>query len=91
MHLKMSFGKWRPSCLGLNELSWCVLVSSLVNVPTNPGQSTRVLCCRTDEAFGYDYRKVSHRRNDLSGNFTVIKRVCLKQSMKQFDMKKQSD
>ena len=22
MHLKMSFGKWRPSCLGLNVLNW---------------------------------------------------------------------
>ena len=24
MHLKMSSGKWRPSCLGLKLLSWCV-------------------------------------------------------------------
>ena len=25
IHLKMSSGKWRPSCLGLNVLMWCTL------------------------------------------------------------------
>ena len=25
MHLKTPSGKWRPSCLGLNELRWCLL------------------------------------------------------------------
>ena len=55
MHLKMSFGKWRPSCLGLNHCPGALLVSILTSNKTwrtrNAVRSSNGDCEKTTQHF----------------------------------------
>ena len=73
MHLKMSSGKWRPSCLGLNELShynsnwWAWIKLKVIRIPLTVG-----LRCLSDFAVM------------VHGNSTRAGKPCVSNTSKVF-------
>ena len=65
MHLKMSSGKWRPSCLGLNVLMSMILVN-MIHIPAlNPYGCVREMAfLRQQTARPYNpYKLCNHNRH----------------------------